>query len=89
MQDEIFHVPQTQKYCRGLFTEWDPKITTFPGLYVAGAALGRTHHHLLSLLGGSAKVLPANTNLLESYFCFTTMRRVVSSPELLGVIDVT
>lgn len=33
-QDEIFHVPQAQKYCEGRFTEWDDKITTPPGLYV-------------------------------------------------------
>ncbi|XP_077987867.1 dol-P-Glc:Glc(2)Man(9)GlcNAc(2)-PP-Dol alpha-1,2-glucosyltransferase-like [Glandiceps talaboti] len=32
--DEIFHVPQAQKYCNGSFTEWDPMITTLPGLYV-------------------------------------------------------
>ncbi|CAI5728393.1 unnamed protein product [Peronospora destructor] len=32
--DEIFHVPQAQKYCQGRFDEWDPKITTFPGLYL-------------------------------------------------------
>ena len=35
--DEIFHVPQTQRYCRGDFQYWDPKITTFPGLYLASA----------------------------------------------------
>ncbi|KAG7320277.1 hypothetical protein KOW79_016130 [Hemibagrus wyckioides] len=32
--DEIFHVPQAQKYCDGKFTEWDPMITTLPGLYL-------------------------------------------------------
>ena len=35
--DEIFHVPQTQRFCRGDFKTWDPKITTFPGLYLAAA----------------------------------------------------
>jgi len=30
-QDEFFHVPQAQAYCRGDYT-WDPKITTPPGL---------------------------------------------------------
>jgi alpha-1,2-glucosyltransferase len=30
-QDEFFHVPQAQRYCRGDYT-WDPKITTPPGL---------------------------------------------------------
>ncbi|XP_060746005.1 dol-P-Glc:Glc(2)Man(9)GlcNAc(2)-PP-Dol alpha-1,2-glucosyltransferase [Tachysurus vachellii] len=32
--DEIFHVPQAQKYCDGKFNEWDPMITTLPGLYL-------------------------------------------------------
>jgi alpha-1,2-glucosyltransferase len=38
--DEIFHVPQTQRWCalidRGVLQhwDWDPSITTFPGLYV-------------------------------------------------------
>jgi len=33
--DEIFHIPQAQRYCAGQLEEWDPKITTFPGLYLA------------------------------------------------------
>ncbi|KAL6353493.1 hypothetical protein LRP88_13988 [Fusarium phalaenopsidis] len=32
--DEIFHIPQAQKYCEGKFLEWDDKITTPPGLYL-------------------------------------------------------
>lgn len=32
--DEIFHIPQAQKFCHGNFVEWDSKITTFPGLYL-------------------------------------------------------
>lgn len=32
-KDEIFHIPQAQKYCQGKFFEWDGKITTPPGLY--------------------------------------------------------
>lgn len=32
MQDEPFHVPQAQTYCRGDYWAWDPKITTPPGL---------------------------------------------------------
>jgi hypothetical protein len=39
MQDEIFHIPQAQHYCRGEFSSWDPKITTFPGLYLYSSAL--------------------------------------------------
>lgn len=38
-QDEPFHVPQTQQYCRGDFHAWDPKITTLPGLYFLSAAV--------------------------------------------------
>ncbi|KAJ2597841.1 glucosyltransferase [Coemansia sp. RSA 1722] len=32
--DEIFHIPQAQRYCDGDFGVWDPKLTTPPGLYL-------------------------------------------------------
>ncbi|KAJ2862496.1 glucosyltransferase [Coemansia erecta] len=32
--DEVFHVPQAQRYCNGQFDTWDPKLTTPPGLYL-------------------------------------------------------
>ncbi|XP_036373761.1 dol-P-Glc:Glc(2)Man(9)GlcNAc(2)-PP-Dol alpha-1,2-glucosyltransferase [Megalops cyprinoides] len=37
--DEIFHVPQAQKYCQGKFSEWDPMITTLPGLYLVSVGV--------------------------------------------------
>eukprot|EP00892_Ulva_mutabilis_P009505 jgi/Ulvmu1/6927/UM032_0005.1 len=40
VMDEIFHVPQTQQYCRGDWKTWDQKITTLPGTYVLGAVYG-------------------------------------------------
>lgn len=36
--DEIFHAPQTQRYCNGDFMGWDPMITTLPGLYYVSLA---------------------------------------------------
>jgi len=33
-QDEYFHIRQAKVYCAGNFTQWDPKITTPPGLYI-------------------------------------------------------
>ncbi|XP_071816104.1 dol-P-Glc:Glc(2)Man(9)GlcNAc(2)-PP-Dol alpha-1,2-glucosyltransferase-like [Apostichopus japonicus] len=47
--DEIFHVPQAQKYCAGNFTEWDPMITTPPGLYVMSVALIQPVSQLLQV----------------------------------------
>ncbi|XP_058118003.1 putative Dol-P-Glc:Glc(2)Man(9)GlcNAc(2)-PP-Dol alpha-1,2-glucosyltransferase [Anopheles ziemanni] len=35
--DEEFHLRQGNHYCMGRFQVWDPKITTFPGLYLASA----------------------------------------------------
>lgn len=34
--DEQFHVGQTLKYVGGNWSQWDPKITTPPGLYILG-----------------------------------------------------
>lgn len=33
--DEVFHIPQAQKYCELRWYEWDDKITTPPGLYAS------------------------------------------------------
>lgn len=32
--DEVFHIPQAQRYWAGSWRSWDPKITTPPGLYI-------------------------------------------------------
>lgn len=37
--DEQFHIPQAQKYCQYEFHEWDPMITTLPGLYLVSFVL--------------------------------------------------
>ena len=39
--DEIFHVRQAQAYCRGEYGVWDPKITTYPGVYLLSSGLHR------------------------------------------------
>ncbi|XP_078276011.1 dol-P-Glc:Glc(2)Man(9)GlcNAc(2)-PP-Dol alpha-1,2-glucosyltransferase isoform X1 [Rhinoraja longicauda] len=37
--DEEFHVPQAQRFCSGSFSEWDPMITTLPGLYLVSTGI--------------------------------------------------
>lgn len=37
--DEVFHVPQAQAYWAHKWSQWDPKITTPPGLYLWSYAL--------------------------------------------------
>ncbi|KAJ1721061.1 glucosyltransferase [Coemansia erecta] len=37
--DEIFHIPQAQQYCQGRFADWDPKLTTPPGLYLVSTTM--------------------------------------------------
>lgn len=32
--DETFHIPQAQQYCQGIFNQYNPKLTTPPGLYL-------------------------------------------------------
>ncbi|KAG5267959.1 hypothetical protein AALO_G00227850 [Alosa alosa] len=49
--DEIFHVPQAQKFCEGKFHEWDPMITTLPGLYLASVGLIKPVVWLADLTG--------------------------------------
>eukprot|EP00854_Cymbomonas_tetramitiformis_P019630 gene19630-23477_t len=86
--DEVFHIPQTQRYCSGDWWHWDPKITTFPGLYLlgflqarlvglflAGAAPGQSE---LQELACSATALRA-TNVILALACVILIRRIVST----------
>ena len=50
LKDEIFHVPQAQKYCNGNFRSWDPMITTPPGLYVHNSIIWFLELKVLGLI---------------------------------------
>ncbi|KAG5676778.1 hypothetical protein PVAND_006587 [Polypedilum vanderplanki] len=39
--DELFHINQGLTYCYGFYQEWNPKITTLPGLYLITIFLPR------------------------------------------------
>lgn len=74
--DEAFHIPQAQKYCQGNFEEWDPKITTLPGLYLFSIGLN----------GPVAKVLGRDlcdvfslriTNLVATAFLLSTIHKLL------------
>ncbi|XP_057711579.1 dol-P-Glc:Glc(2)Man(9)GlcNAc(2)-PP-Dol alpha-1,2-glucosyltransferase isoform X1 [Corythoichthys intestinalis] len=49
--DEIFHVPQAQKYCHGKFNQWDPMITTLPGLYLVSVGIIKPVVRLANMTG--------------------------------------
>ncbi|XP_032914920.1 putative Dol-P-Glc:Glc(2)Man(9)GlcNAc(2)-PP-Dol alpha-1,2-glucosyltransferase [Catharus ustulatus] len=49
--DEVFHVPQAQAYCQGRFLQWDPMITTLPGLYLLSVGLVKPAAWLLGWTG--------------------------------------
>lgn len=68
VQDEWFHVPQTQQYCRGKYQDWDPKITTFPGLYLLAAPYAKAVALLQSTLSLKGVVQePCSTGILRSF----------------------
>ncbi|KNC82966.1 hypothetical protein SARC_04759 [Sphaeroforma arctica JP610] len=48
--DEIFHIPQAQRYCQLDFT-WDDKITTLPGLYLVTLATLEPLSYFLDMKG--------------------------------------
>ncbi|XP_061618207.1 dol-P-Glc:Glc(2)Man(9)GlcNAc(2)-PP-Dol alpha-1,2-glucosyltransferase [Phyllopteryx taeniolatus] len=49
--DEVFHVPQAQKYCHGKFNQWDPMITTLPGLYLVSVGIIKPVVRLANMSG--------------------------------------
>lgn len=68
MQDEWFHVPQTQRYCKGDLEHWDPKITTFPGLYLLAAPYAKAITLLQTSLSTKGEGQePCSTGVLRSF----------------------
>lgn len=59
--DEIFHLRQCSKYCDYQFHDWDPKITTPPGLYIMGFIYGKSLEYITGI-----KSLCKDYNILRS-----------------------
>ncbi|KAJ5968003.1 hypothetical protein N7501_004251 [Penicillium viridicatum] len=53
--DEVFHVPQAQAYWSHKWTQWDPKLTTPPGLYLCSYIVFAI---VLLLRGSPTKLTP-------------------------------
>ncbi|KAJ6136818.1 CAZyme family GT59 [Penicillium chrysogenum] len=53
--DEVFHVPQAQAYWSHKWTQWDPKLTTPPGLYLCSYTIFAI---VLLLRGSPTKLTP-------------------------------
>jgi alpha-1,2-glucosyltransferase len=74
--DEIFHVPQTRKYCNGEFDTYDEKITTLPGFYLVGSAYAK----VLSIFGIADMDFSCSTNglrLLNSHIAISFLMSLV------------
>lgn len=77
--DETFHIPQAQKYCNGLFHEWDSKITTLPGLYLITLGIVEP----LSLVFGTdfcnvygLRMVNVSISLLNLYLLYTVRQKL-------------
>ncbi|XP_062517774.1 putative Dol-P-Glc:Glc(2)Man(9)GlcNAc(2)-PP-Dol alpha-1,2-glucosyltransferase [Corticium candelabrum] len=84
--DEVFHIPQVQHYCAYNFTEWNPKITTLPGVYIISILLFSpvavlTGHELISICSVSVirltNVLLWMANVWLSYCLYFTLNHRV------------
>eukprot|EP00026_Physarum_polycephalum_P008345 Phypoly_transcript_08427.p1 GENE.Phypoly_transcript_08427~~Phypoly_transcript_08427.p1 ORF type:complete len:445 (+),score=35.78 Phypoly_transcript_08427:160-1494(+) len=83
--DEIFHIPQTQAYCTGHFKDWNPKITTLPGLYIVATVYGWVIHFISS---GSlcSPVVLRSLNVLFGLATFIILEKILqhTHPNHLG-----
>uniref|UniRef100_A0A8D8PXV8 Dol-P-Glc:Glc(2)Man(9)GlcNAc(2)-PP-Dol alpha-1,2-glucosyltransferase n=1 Tax=Cacopsylla melanoneura TaxID=428564 RepID=A0A8D8PXV8_9HEMI len=67
--DELFHIPQAAKFCKGNFFEWDQKITTLPGLYLFSIGIFKPIGLLLKYDICTVNIL-RSTNLICAIFNF-------------------
>ncbi|KAF8472087.1 DIE2/ALG10 family-domain-containing protein [Kalaharituber pfeilii] len=82
--DEVFHIPQAQRYCDGKWMEWDDKITTPFGLYYP-----RYFLYILSYIY-TLLLLPLRPILgqPETYICSTAILRSLNAIGVAIVLPV-
>ncbi|KAL8909534.1 MAG: hypothetical protein Q9171_005013 [Xanthocarpia ochracea] len=90
--DEFFHIQQAELYLQGRFSEWHPKITTPPGLYL----LSLLYLSCLSLVGILNQVEIANLRRTNAWaaglfpFCVeSVLRGIVIKYDGLEFLDRT
>ena len=79
--DEIFHIPQAQRYCDGNFTQWDNKITTLPGLYLFSVGLLDPAYKMSTGLG-------YNSNDGDTFLNFCSVKMLRSVNLLMSIINI-
>ncbi|ETO16893.1 hypothetical protein RFI_20444, partial [Reticulomyxa filosa] len=62
--DEVFHISQTQEYCKGNWKYYDPKITTFPGLYFLPAIV---YNIVTTVIPGLSKVITCSPKYVRMF----------------------
>ncbi|GFR39704.1 hypothetical protein Agub_g183, partial [Astrephomene gubernaculifera] len=88
--DEVFHGPQAREYCRGAFTAWHPKITTFPGIYYLGTLYGwarRAVQFFISPVGPDAACTTPflrSLNVVLSIACLATLHAILQQQRRRG-----
>ncbi|KAL2293050.1 hypothetical protein FJTKL_08054 [Diaporthe vaccinii] len=77
--DEVFHIPQAQKYCESKWLEWDDKITTPPGLYAVSLLI---HRALWFMNGTCSEISLRMTNwvaIIVLIFTAVDCRRLIET----------
>ncbi|XP_018566714.1 putative Dol-P-Glc:Glc(2)Man(9)GlcNAc(2)-PP-Dol alpha-1,2-glucosyltransferase [Anoplophora glabripennis] len=65
--DEEFHIPLGHSYCELDFSQWDPKVTTLPGLYVVSMVVLSPFHTCSSYALRFVSLLASVVNILLFY----------------------
>ena len=69
--DEVFHVPQAQAYWQGRWKQWDPKITTPPGLYLFSWIIGKSRELVTGHFDASTAWLRSNNFIILQLLTIT------------------
>lgn len=82
--DEIFHIPQAQKYCDGKYSEWDNKITTLPGMYIASVMLLKPLQAIFQSITCSVwclRYINVLYNIINTLLCYNILKKVNSKKD--------
>lgn len=87
--DEEFHLPLGEAYCQYDFNKWDPKVTTFPGLYLLSTLVFGNFRLCSTYWLRLISFLTSIVNILLYYLIFKIYHRQVAWKNVISAINIS
>ncbi|KAL3289747.1 hypothetical protein HHI36_023144 [Cryptolaemus montrouzieri] len=87
--DEEFHLPLGEAYCWRDFNKWDPKVTTFPGLYLLSTLIFSSFKLCSTYWLRLTSFIAASVNIILFYMVLKLFNKEVAWKNVISAVNLS